>query len=188
LWIISCLIQPVAGGKIVIISSGASKMNLEKMSPVCRAALLDANLTMESLETLIQSFLASWDRHFEENSMPKLCPDQGWWLQVLKFSHSCDRLAQPPLCSLLSFEQAYGFSKAAINAYTVMLARKASGRAVNACMPGFVQTDMTRGYAGVDNLISPTAGAATPLQLCCEDLNGVTGALWKDGKVVPWFP
>jgi hypothetical protein len=90
----SFLNEPVAGGKIVIITSGASKMNLEKMSPDNRAALLDANLTMESLETLVQSFLASWDRHFEENGMPKLCPDHGWWLQVQMSSHSRDRPAQ----------------------------------------------------------------------------------------------
>ena len=57
-------------------------MNLEKMIPDRRAALLDENLKMESLESMVQSFLASWDRHFEENGMPKLCPDEGWWLQV----------------------------------------------------------------------------------------------------------
>jgi hypothetical protein len=175
----------------VLISSGASKMNLEKMSSDRRAALLDKNLTIEVLEALVQSFLASWDRHFEGDSMPKLCPDQGWWLQV-RTTCTCTPLLH--LCNLLSciihvpIEQAYGFSKAAMNAYTVLLARKAGGRAVNACTPGFVQTDMTRGYDSFDSLISPAAGAATPLHLCCEDLKGVTGSLWRDGEVIPWGP
>jgi NAD(P)-dependent dehydrogenase (short-subunit alcohol dehydrogenase family) len=42
---------------------------------------------------------------------------------------------------------AYGLSKACSNAYTLCLARQYPKLRVNACTPGFIETDMTRGYA-----------------------------------------
>jgi NAD(P)-dependent dehydrogenase (short-subunit alcohol dehydrogenase family) len=40
--------------------------------------------------------------------------------------------------------QAYGFSKACANSYTVWLAKTHPGLRVNACTPGWIETDMTR--------------------------------------------
>ena len=42
---------------------------------------------------------------------------------------------------------AYGLSKACTNAYTIFLARKHPNLKVNACTPGFIETDMTRSMA-----------------------------------------
>jgi len=42
---------------------------------------------------------------------------------------------------------AYGLSKACTNGYTLCLARQHPRLRVNACTPGFIETDMTRGYA-----------------------------------------
>ena len=39
----------------------------------------------------------------------------------------------------------YGFSKACLNAYTMMLARLHPTLKINSCTPGFIKTDMTRG-------------------------------------------
>lgn len=52
---------------------------------------------------------------------------------------------------------AYGLSKACTNAYTLCLAREQPQFRVNACTPGFIETDMTRGYA--------TSQAKTPAEL-----------------------
>lgn len=41
----------------------------------------------------------------------------------------------------------YGFSKACANAYTVLLAREHPALRINACTPGFIDTDLTRPYA-----------------------------------------
>lgn len=50
---------------------------------------------------------------------------------------------------------AYGLSKACLNAYTLLVAREHPELTVNACTPGFIETDMTRSYA-TDQGKSPT--------------------------------
>lgn len=39
---------------------------------------------------------------------------------------------------------AYGFSKACVSLYTMILARENPGLVINACTPGYIETDMTR--------------------------------------------
>ena len=71
----------------------------------------------------------------------------------------------------------YGLSKALLNAYTLVLARELPERTVNACTPGFIETDMTRGYAeqrGVSpeemGMKSPRAGTKASLHLLFGDV------------------
>ena len=52
---------------------------------------------------------------------------------------------------------AYGLSKACTNAYTIFLARKHPNLKVNACTPGFIETDMTRSMA--------VSGGKTPAEM-----------------------
>lgn len=42
---------------------------------------------------------------------------------------------------------AYGLSKACLNAYTIALARAHPRLTINSCTPGFIETDMTRAFA-----------------------------------------
>ena len=44
-------------------------------------------------------------------------------------------------------ESAYGLSKACLNAYTIALARENPDLTINACTPGFIETDLTRPMA-----------------------------------------
>ena len=41
----------------------------------------------------------------------------------------------------------YGLSKACLNAYTIILGRETPGLTINACTPGFIETDLTRPFA-----------------------------------------
>lgn len=74
----------------------------------------------------------------------------------------------------------YGLSKAVANAYTLILAREHPNLRVNACTPGFIETDMTRGFAEgktreeLDQmgLKPPEAGAVSPLFLLFGDPPG----------------
>lgn len=66
----------------------------------------------------------------------------------------------------------YGFSKACANVYTVLLAREHPHLRINACTPGFIETDMTRGYAESSGktpeqlgMKPPAAGARAPMFL-----------------------
>lgn len=65
-----------------------------------------------------------------------------------------------------SFERgdgsAYGLSKALLNAYTLVLARELDGPKVNACTPGFIETDMTRRYAEEQGVTPEEMGMKSP--------------------------
>ncbi len=74
---------------------------------------------------------------------------------------------------------AYGLSKACTNSYMLLLARQHPGLRINACTPGFIETDLTRDYAKAQGkspaemgMKPPAAGARTPLFLLFGELEG----------------
>lgn len=81
---------------------------------------------------------------------------------------------------------AYAVSKAGETAFTKAIAmeEEKKGRKVliNACCPGYVNTDMTRG----GGTKTPDQGAQTPVMLALQDIGGVTGGLWQSEKFMEW--
>lgn len=74
---------------------------------------------------------------------------------------------------------AYGLSKACANAYTLCLAREHPRFRINACTPGFIETDMTRGYAESQGktpaelgMKAPSDGARPAMFLLFGELEG----------------
>lgn len=74
---------------------------------------------------------------------------------------------------------AYGLSKALLNAYTLLLARTRPGVSVNACTPGFIATDLTRPFAESSGktpaemgMKSPAHGARAPMFLLFGEPEG----------------
>ena len=74
---------------------------------------------------------------------------------------------------------AYGLSKAIANTYTLLLAREHPNLRINACTPGFIETDMTRHYAESQRkspaelgMQPPAAGTKAPLHLLFAELEG----------------
>ena len=74
---------------------------------------------------------------------------------------------------------AYGLSKACANTYTLQLARRYPHLSINACTPGFIETDMTKGYAKSQGksprelgMKTPDEGARSPLHLLFGELTG----------------
>lgn len=66
---------------------------------------------------------------------------------------------------------AYGFSKALVNAYTWLLAKEHPDLVINSVTPGYIKTDMTAGMGATN---PPSRGAVPPVWLCMsDDLNGV---------------
>ena len=87
-----------------------------------------------------------------------------------------------------SAEYAYAVSKAGVIASTKVIAmgaEKNEGKIlINACCPGFVNTDMTQGHGHM----TVDEGASTPVLLALGDIEGTTGGFWKDGAVIEWRP
>ena len=76
----------------------------------------------------------------------------------------------------------YGVSKLCETAYTRILAEqlKSKGATVNACCPGYVNTDMTS-HRGVKTLAQ---GADTPVFLALAPSGGPSGKLFAERKVI----
>ena len=84
----------------------------------------------------------------------------------------------------------YGLSKALTNTYTLVLAREHPSLRVNACTPGFIETDMTRHYregksAAELGMKPPSAGARAPMHLLFGDLEGNGRYYGSDAKRSP---
>jgi carbonyl reductase 1 len=81
---------------------------------------------------------------------------------------------------------AYAASKAGEIAFTKVLARETekegNGVLVNACCPGWVKTDMTKGsgHKTVDE------GAKTPVLLALGEIQGKKGGFWQHEKEIEW--
>jgi carbonyl reductase 1 len=84
------------------------------------------------------------------------------------------------------FRNAYGVSKAGVTGLTLTIAdeekRKGSKTLINACCPGYVITDMTKGAGR----LTPDQGAQTPVLLALGDIGDQTGLLWAEEKVIDW--
>lgn len=79
---------------------------------------------------------------------------------------------------------AYGSSKTALNAFTVMLANELydSGITVNSVTPGYTATDLNQ-FQGAKTI---EEGAIPIIQLAMETDRGITGKFFKDGGEVAW--
>jgi carbonyl reductase 1 len=78
---------------------------------------------------------------------------------------------------------AYAASKAGEIAFSKVLAKEAKdGVLVNACCPGWVQTDMTKGKGSK----SVDEGAKTPVLLALGDIQGKKGGFWQHEKEIEW--
>ena len=116
-----------AGGRIVNITSASGPLFLSRCSAERRQFLSDPRLEWSALRSFIDECLAI-------DGGPEAFAARG-----------------------LGDGEPYGLSKACANAYTLIVARQNPRLAVNACTPGFIETDLTRPFA--------TASRQTPQQM-----------------------
>jgi NAD(P)-dependent dehydrogenase (short-subunit alcohol dehydrogenase family) len=88
------------------------------------------------------------------------------------------------LATMSTYAPAYSISKAALNAFTRILAQacRGDGVLVNAVDPGWVRTDM----GGLSAPRSPREGADTIVWLATLPDDGPTGRFFRDRRVVEW--
>lgn len=70
------------------------------------------------------------------------------------------------IAKTMQSDNAYGASKALLNAYTVMEGKVEKDIVVNSCTPGFIATDLTAGMSASN---TPDKGAVPPCWLLMED-------------------
>lgn len=81
-----------------------------------------------------------------------------------------------------TFASAYTISKAALNAYTRMMANKYPHFQINSVCPGFVKTDMNNNTGN----LSIDEGAETPVMLALLPNRGLSGCFFNQGQVIPF--
>jgi NAD(P)-dependent dehydrogenase (short-subunit alcohol dehydrogenase family) len=150
------------GGRIVNVTSAAGPSFVATCSPAWQAFFLDAQLTWPRLRRFIDECLAM----------------EG---ETAAFA-----------AKGLGNGDAYGLSKASANTYTLILAREHPSLHVNACTPGFIETDLSRHYAVASRkspaelgMKSPAEGARAPLHLLFGTLQGNGYFYGSDAKRSP---
>ena len=86
----------------------------------------------------------------------------------------------------------YGLSKACLNAYTIELARQHPELTINACTPGFIETDMTQPYlessgksADEMGMKSPSQGTKVSIHLLLEEVGASGWFFGSDARRSP---
>ena len=83
-----------------------------------------------------------------DNETRKMLTDPNvLWESILEFMNQCIALENKSDATTSTIGNAYGLSKACANALTLILAREHPGLTINACTPGFIETDLTHPFA-----------------------------------------
>jgi NAD(P)-dependent dehydrogenase (short-subunit alcohol dehydrogenase family) len=151
------------GGRIVNVTSASGPVFVAKCSADRRRSFLDAQNDWADLEALMNECIALGG---DKSAFEKAGLGDG---------------------------DAYGLSKACTNAYTLQLARLHPTLRINACTPGFIETDMTRKYAVSQGktpvelgMKTPEDGARCPLLLLFGELEGNGRYYGSDGMRSPF--
>lgn len=123
-----------SSGRIVNITSASGPNYVATCSPDTQRQFLDTQIAWPSLESLMNECLA------------------------------IDGGAPAFEARGLGDGNAYGLSKACANTYTLILARENPGLRINACTPGFIETDMTRPYAQAQGRAPAEMGMKSPTE------------------------
>jgi len=84
------------------------------------------------------------------------------WTQIENFMSECLKLESERTTDWGSDWSAYGISKACTNAYSIYLAKKNPNLTINACTPGFIETDLTRPMAESNGKTPAEMGMKSP--------------------------
>ena len=84
------------------------------------------------------------------------------WTEIEKFMSECLKLESERTTDWGGDWPAYGISKACTNAYSIYLAKNNPNLTINACTPGFIETDLTRPMAEANSETPAEMGMKSP--------------------------
>ena len=121
--------------------------------PLIRTGGRVVNVTSAAGPNFVADCSAEWRRFFTNADLT--------WEQLHQFMQDCQDLTPEDFEARgLGSGRSYGLSKACANLYTLMLARQHPELVINACTPGFIETDL--GLRFIGNRTPAEAGMKTP--------------------------
>lgn len=141
-------------GRIVNVSSVLGQLRFFGSEALKRELDDVASLTEERLDEVAAAFVADLEAGAVEA--------RGWWPA--------------------GFSPAYMVSKAALNAYSRVLARRHPALRVNCVHPGFVRTDMTVNFG----MLTPEEGGSRVVAVALLPDGGPTGAYFQERQQAPF--
>nr|ACG28450.1 carbonyl reductase 3 [Zea mays] len=141
-------------GRIVNVSSVLGQLRFFGSEALKRELDDVASLTEERLDEVAGAFVADLEAGAVEA--------RGWWPA--------------------GFSAAYMVSKAALNAYSRVLARRHPALRVNCVHPGFVRTDMTVNFG----MLTPEEGGSRVVAVALLPDGGPTGAYFQERQQAPF--
>lgn len=117
------------------------------------------NVTSASGPTFVAGCSPEMQRFFLDGTMT--------WPRLAAFIDECLAMGSDKAAFAargLGDGNAYGLSKACANAYTRIVAREHPELIVNACTPGFIETDMTRHYVAGQGKSAAELGMKSPAE------------------------
>ncbi|MGB1140221.1 MAG: SDR family NAD(P)-dependent oxidoreductase [Halioglobus sp.] len=149
-------------GRLVIVSSASGPNFVNQCSPARQAFFCNAGVEWQDIEDLINAVIASEGDSATMNELG------------------------------LGEMNAYGFSKACVSLYTLLLARQQPRLLINACTPGYIATDLTlpraedRGLSPEElGMKSPEHGTVAIMHLLFGTPHGSGHYYGSDGKRSP---
>jgi NAD(P)-dependent dehydrogenase (short-subunit alcohol dehydrogenase family) len=158
------LLQP--GGRIVFISSAAGPTFVSKCSAAKRKEFVDPSVSWADIESTMAKHL--------ELAKADAAPSE----------YATKGYGEPG-----GMMYDYGLSKACVNMLNHVVAREYSGLVVNACTPGFIETDLTKPMvddgktAAQMGMKSPAHGAASCMHLLFAELEGPSGRYYGSDAI-----
>jgi NAD(P)-dependent dehydrogenase (short-subunit alcohol dehydrogenase family) len=150
------------GGRVVNVTSASGPLFVAGCSPEWQRFFMDPALPWEKLRSFVEAIVGSGED------------------------------AAALAARGLGEGSPYGLSKACANLYTMIFARENPRLKVNACTPGFIETDMTRHYVVSEGksptelgMKSPAEGARAPMFLLFGDVEGTGRYYGSDAKRSP---
>ena len=125
--------------------------------PLLEPAGRIVNVSSASAPNFVNQCSAQRQQFFQD-------PEQTWTALEQLIAEALETRADPQGFAALGLGEinAYGFSKACASLYTLMLARQHPQLRINACTPGYIETDLTRPQAARRGLSPAEMGMKSP--------------------------
>ena len=164
----------VCGSRAQILNVNAYGMQRvsSHLMPLMRDGGRVVNVTSASGPNYVARCSPQWQQFFQNEQLD--------WPELDRFMQECTQLAPAEMEQKgLPTDADYGFSKACANLLTLIAARENPRLKVNACTPGFIETDLTHEMTGASGasaaemgMKQPAAGARVIVHLLFEPGGG----------------